>query len=130
MKCLDETSLNKLITLTKTGIKEVSDAAATAAAAKADKPKACLVTLGASGWDASGKTQSVTVNGIVGDEASQMVMAMPAAASLAEYEDCDVQCIGPSGDGTLTFQCGTVPAAALKVWVTWEDVEDVTPPIP
>ena len=94
---------------------------------KVSKPKACLVTLKSSGWDAGAKTQTVTVGGILADEATQRVLALPAVASAAAYRD-DGICMTARENGTVTFSAKTVPSANLKVWVSWESVEDVTPP--
>ena len=95
--------------------------------AKAEKPKAVSVTLTAAGWDSSTKKQTVTVGGILADEATQRVLALPAVASAAAYRD-DGICMTARENGTVTFSAKTVPSANLKVWVSWESVEDVTPP--
>lgn len=95
---------------------------------KASKPKACLVTLKSSGWDSGVKTQTVTVDGILADEATQRVLALPAVASAAAYRDAGI-CMTARETGTVTFSTKTVPSESLKVWVSWESVEDVTPPL-
>ena len=91
---------------------------------KAELPKSCLVTLSASGWDASNQ-QTVTVNGIIADEATQRVLPAPAPSSVLAYRDANVWCIAQAANA-VTFVCDTVPSADLKVYVTWETVEDVT----
>lgn len=93
-------------------------------AIKAELPKSCLVTLSASGWDASNR-QTVTVNGIIADEATQRVLPAPAPSSVLAYRDANVWCIAQAANA-VTFVCDTVPSADLKVYVTWETVEDVT----
>ena len=94
---------------------------------KAEKLKACLVTLKASSWDSGAKTQTVTVDGILADEATQRVLALPAVAFAAAYRDAGI-CMTARENGTVTFSAKTVPSANLKVWISWESVEDVTPP--
>lgn len=89
--------------------------------------KACLVTLKSYSWDSEAKTQTVTVDGILADEATQRVLALPAVASAAAYQDAGI-CMTARENGTVTFSTKTVPSANLKVWVSWESVEDVTPP--
>lgn len=90
---------------------------------------ACLVTLKVSSWDSGAKTQTVTVDGILADEATQRVLALPAVASAADYRDAGI-CMTARENGTVTFSAKTVPSANLKVWVTWDSVVDQTPPTP
>lgn len=110
---LDNTGLTTLTTLIKTDLASL-------------KPSACLVTLKASGWDSSAKTQTVTVNGVTADEASCMIIAMPAVANQSAYNDAGVNPTAQAAN-SVTFGCDTVPSADLKVWVTWESVVDKTP---
>ena len=110
---LDNTGLTTLTTLIKTDISAL-------------KPSACLVTLKASGWDATAKTQTVTVSGVSADEASCMIIPMPAVANQNAYNDAGVNVVGQSANG-VTFGCDSVPSVDLKVWVTWESVVDKTP---
>ena len=110
---LDNTGLTTLTTLIKTDISTL-------------KPSACLVTLKANGWDASAKTQTVTVSGVSADEASCMIIPMPAVANQSAYNDAGVNAVGQSANG-VTFGCDSVPSVDLKVWVTWESVVDKTP---
>ena len=110
---LDNTGLTTLTTLIKTDIASL-------------KPSACLVTLKASGWDATAKTQTVTVSGVSADEASCMIIPMPAVANQSAYNDAGVNAVGQSANG-VTFGCDSVPSVDLKVWVTWESVVDKTP---
>lgn len=92
----------------------------------ATKPKACLVTLKASGWDATAKTQVATVASVVADEAAQMIHPMPKIGQITDYNDAGIQLIG-QGEGKVTFMCDTIPEKNIEVWVVTEDVEDVTP---
>ena len=107
--------------------KEVSDTDRANWDAKAPKPKACLVTLKTSGWDAEAKTQVATVACVVADEAAQMIYPMPTIGQITDYNDAGIQLIA-QGDGNVTFMCDTIPEADVDVWVVTEDVEDVTPP--
>ena len=110
---LDNTGLTTLTALIKTDLSTL-------------KPSACLVTLKASGWDATAKTQTVTVNGVTADEASCMIIPMPAVANQSAYNDAGVNAVGQSANG-VTFGCDSIPSVDLKVWVTWESVVDKTP---
>ena len=93
----------------------------------ATKPKACLVTLKSSGWDANAKTQVATVACVVADEAAQMIHPMPKIGQITTYNDAGIQLIG-QGAGNVTFMCDTIPTKNIEVWVVTEDVEDITPP--
>lgn len=110
---LDNAGLTTLTTLIKTDLSTL-------------KPSACLITLKASGWDATAKTQTVTVSGVSADEASCMIIPMPAVVNQSAYNDAGVNAVGQSADG-VTFGCDSVPSVDLKVWVTWEKVVDKTP---
>ena len=93
------------------------------------KPKACLVTLESSGWDATAKTQVVAVSSVVADEATQMIHPKPKIGQITDYNDAGIQLVG-RGAGNVTFMCDTIPEKDIEVWVVTEDVEDVTPPPP
>lgn len=110
---LDNTGLTTLTTLIKTDLSTL-------------KPSACLVTLKASGWDTTTKTQTVTVSGVSADEASCMIIAMPAVANQSAYNDAGVNPTAQAAN-SVTFGCDSVPSVDLKVWVTWESVVDKTP---
>lgn len=88
----------------------------------ATQPVATLVTLSASGWDSTTKTQTVTVSGVLADESAQLILSMPAMASRAAYNDAGVQCSAQAAD-SLTFVCDTVPTADLSVYVTVQEVQ-------
>ena len=92
----------------------------------ATKPKACLVTLESSGWDATAKTQVVAVSSVVADEATQMIHPKPKIGQITDYNDAGIQLVG-RGAGNVTFMCDTIPEKDIEVWVVTEDVEDVTP---
>lgn len=97
--------------------------AARKADVEAGKPKAALVSLPAAGWSGSAApyTQNVTVSGISANESAQLILPMPAAASMAAYNAAGIQCTGQA-ENTLTFQCQTKPAAAISVYVTVQEV--------
>lgn len=89
-------------------------------------PKVTLVTLTASGWDSSAKTQTVTVSGIDADESKQWIMPTPAAGHKTAYDNAGIQCTAQAANA-VTFTASTVPTADIKVWVKVETVNDVTP---
>lgn len=101
--------------------------AASAGTDYATPPVAHKVTLTASGWNSSAKTQSVTIDGVSADEASQLLLPMPTAASKSAYDDAGIQMTGQAAN-SVTFTCDTVPTAAIEVWVVIQSVKDVTPP--
>lgn len=88
-------------------------------------PKVTLVTLSASGWDSSAKTQTVTVSGVDADESKQWIMPTPAAGHKTAYDDAGIQCTAQAAD-SVTFTASTVPTTNIKVWVKVETVNDVT----
>lgn len=100
--------------------------AASAGTDYATPPVAHKVTLTASGWNSSTKTQSVTISGVSADEASQLLLPMPTAASKSAYDDAGIQMTGQAAN-SVTFTCDTVPTAAIEVWVVIQSVKDVTP---
>ena len=97
------------------------------AATSAVTPNACKVTLTASGWDSTAKTQSATVSGVLEDESKQLIMPMPAGTSMSAYNEAGIQ-MTAQGDNSVTFTADTVPTADVEVWVVVQSVNDVTPP--
>ena len=95
----------------------------------AKAPVACKVTLSASGWDSTAKTQSATVSGVLEDEIKQLIMPMPAGTSMSAYNEAGIQ-MTAQGDNSVTFTADTVPKADVEVWVVVQSVNDVTPPPP
>lgn len=85
-------------------------------------PSACKVTLTASGWDSTAKTQSATVSGVLEDESKQLIIPMPAVASMTAYNDAGIQCTAQA-TGKLTFTADTVPTVAIDVYVTITPVQ-------
>ena len=96
------------------------------AAASAVTPNACKVTLTASGWDSTAKTQSATVSGVLEDESKQLIMPMPAGTSMSAYNEAGIQ-MTAQGDNSVTFTADTVPTTDVEVWVVVQSVNDVTP---
>lgn len=81
------------------------------------KTKAHKVSLTVAGWDGSTKQQTVSVADVVADETAQLILPMPAAASMTAYNDAGIQCTAQAA-GKLTFTADTVPTAAIDVYVT------------
>lgn len=90
----------------------------------AARPTVTLVTLKSTGW--TSKTQTVTVAGISSDEAAQRIIPIAHADSRSAYNEAGCKGIG-QGEGSLTFECETVPTVDLKVWVEVKEVVDRTP---
>ena len=86
-----------------------------------DKPISKSVTLSASGWDSSAKTQTVTVSGVLADETKQLITPTPAIASQEAYYNAGIRCTGQAAD-KLTFTAKTIPTADLTVYVTIQEV--------
>lgn len=86
-----------------------------------DKPITRSVTLSASGWDSSAKTQTITVAGVLADETKQLITPAPALASQAAYYDAVILCTGQAAD-QLTFTAKKIPTDDLTVYVTIQEV--------
>lgn len=100
---------------------EVGAAEQAAVGAKADKPKRVSVTLTASGWNSSAKTQTVTVNGVLADESAQVIQPIPAIASQSAYNAAGILATGQA-DNSVTFTATTVPTADLSVYIVITEV--------
>lgn len=81
------------------------------------KTKAHRVSLTVAGWNSSTKQQTVAVGDVVADETAQLILPMPAAASMTAYNDAGIQCTAQAA-GKLTFTADTVPTAIIDVYVT------------
>ena len=90
----------------------------------AARPTVTLVTLKSTGW--TNKTQTVTVAGISSDEAAQRIIPIAHVDSRSAYNEAGCKGVG-QGEGSLTFECETVPSVDLKVWVEVKGVVDKTP---
>lgn len=109
---LDQSGLSTYSTLVRSSI-------------TAARPTVTLVTLKSTGW--TNKTQTVTVAGISSDEAAQRIIPIAHADSRSAYNEAGCKGTG-QGEGSLTFECETVPSVDLKVWVEVKGVVDKTPP--
>ena len=87
----------------------------------AERPVSTAVTLSASGWNSSAKTQTVTASGVLADETKQLITPTPAIASQEAYYNAGIRCTGQAAD-KLTFTAKTIPTADLTVYVTIQAV--------
>ena len=79
---------------------------------KTSKQKALVgssVQLPNSGWNTSSKTQTVSVSGVT---ATSLLWIGPDGGSWTEYGTCGVRATA-QGEGTVTFQCDTIPTGIL-----------------
>ena len=82
----------------------------------------CLtMTLAASAWDSTAKTQTVTVTGVSANELAQLIIPTPSLASQSAYIAAGILCTGQAAD-SLTFTASTVPTTDLTVYVTIQGV--------
>ena len=79
------------------------------------------VTLTASGWDSSDKTQTVMVPGILADETKQLITPTPAIADQDIYYESGILCTNQR-ENNLVFTAETIPAFDLTVYVTIQEV--------
>lgn len=101
------------------------DSIATTAANAASKPKITTVTLSASSW--TNDTQSVTVQGILADSATQLITCAPVATAenLEAITYGGVYCTGQA-ENSLTFTAITeVPEIDVQFNVTFMEAEAV-----
>lgn len=87
----------------------------------AKKPVSSAVTLSASGWNSSSKTQTVTVSGVLANETKQLITPTPALASQTAYYGAGIRCTNQAAN-SLTFTAKTIPTADLTVYVTIQEV--------
>lgn len=119
---LEDTDYEKQNKLTGTAGQFVGfDSAGNAVPASAPMPKAHKAILTAAGWSSSAKTQTITVTGVLADEAKQLIMPMPASASQDAYAAAGIACTA-QGANSLTFRCQTVPTADITVYVAVQEV--------
>ena len=86
-----------------------------------EKPKLVSISLKASGWNSSSKTQTVTVSGVLADETKQLITPTPALASQTAYYDAVILCTGQATN-KLTFTAKKIPTDDLTVYVTIQEV--------
>lgn len=87
----------------------------------ATKPKRVRVTITASGWNSSTKTQTVRVNGVLADESAQVIQPIPAIASQSAYNAAGILATGQA-ENSITFTASTVPTADLSVYIVITEV--------
>ena len=87
----------------------------------AQQPIFRSVTISASGWDSSTKTQTVTVSGVLADETKQIITPTPALASQTAYYEAVILCTGQAAN-QLTFTAKKIPTIDLTVYVTIQEV--------
>ena len=87
----------------------------------AETPVSTAVTLSASGWNSSSKTQTVTVSEVLANETKQLITPTPAASSQAAYYNAGIRCTNQA-ENSLTFTAKTIPTADLTVYVTIQGV--------
>lgn len=90
-------------------------------------PKLTIVTLPASGWDSSTKSQTIAVAGVDADETKQWIECTGVISNQSAFDDAVIK-ITAFAENSLTFTASTVPTVDLKVGVKIEAVKDVTPP--
>lgn len=89
-------------------------------------PKLTIVTLPASGWDSSTKSQTIAVAGVDADETKQWIECTGVISNQSAFDDASIK-ITAFAENSLTFTASTVPTVDLKVGVKIEAVKDVTP---
>ena len=73
------------------------------------------ITLTVAGWNASTKRQVATVAGVLADASRQVIqMGFSTEEAILAYGAAGILAVA-QGAGTLTFQCSTVPTAAIAV---------------
>ena len=75
-----------------------------------------LVTLTASGWNATTKQQTVTCSGVLADETKQLILPAPSMASATAYRNAWCRCVAQAAN-SLTFQCDVVPTTNITVYI-------------
>ena len=89
-------------------------------------PKLTIVTLPASGWDSTTKSQTISVAGVDADETKQWIECTGVISNQSAFDDASIK-ITAFAENSLTFTASTVPTVDLKVGVKIEAVKDVTP---
>lgn len=84
-------------------------------------PNSQLIVLSASGWDVNTKTQTVTIEGILANEDTQLIVPTPKSTSATDYVTAGVYASGQGVD-SLTFTCETIPTVDLQVYIVVETV--------
>lgn len=82
-------------------------------------PKSVTVTLTKAGW--SSKKQTVTVTGVLADEAAQVITPTPALASQTAYYEAGIKATAQAAN-SLTFTAEDTPSADLTVHIIIQGV--------
>lgn len=77
------------------------------------------ITLNSSDWEDN--EQTVTVDGVLADEAQQMITPVPSNDSQDDYYSCGVVCKSQA-ENSLTFKADEVPTSNLTVYVILQGV--------
>ena len=87
------------------------------------KPTGRTITLTADSWagTAAPYSQTVSVAGVLADEAAQLVQIVPAADSMDAWEAAVVRCTAQTA-GKLTFTAKGKPGGDLKIFVVLQEV--------
>lgn len=86
---------------------------------KQEKANMVTVTLLYTAW--INNEQTVSVNGVVANETTQLITPIPKAENQDEYYSCGIICDG-QGENTLTFKADEVPTSNLTVYVVVQEV--------
>ena len=86
------------------------------------RAKAITVTLPAASWDATAKTQTVSVAGVLANETKQAITPAPESVSWEAAGQAGVRCTAQAA-GKLTFTCSTVPTVDLTYNVLIQEVQ-------
>lgn len=77
------------------------------------------ITLVATDWNDN--AQTITVEGVLADEMTQIITPTPALVSQAAYYKAGIKATGQA-ENSLTFTCNTVPSEDLIVRVILQEV--------
>ena len=82
-------------------------------------------TLYVADWDDEEQTQTIEVDGVIANQALQIVHVVPSSGSIEPYIFSQVLCI-EQGEGTLTFKYQTKPEEDLNLYIytLWSNDED------
>lgn len=81
------------------------------------KPRTRKVTLTASGWSSSTKQQTVSCQDVLANADVQEIRPIPVDTSYnSAWKACGIECVSQAAN-SLTFQCATVPATDIEVYV-------------
>ena len=84
-------------------------------------PKMTKIILLSSNW--TGNSQTVTIEGISGDETAQAIYINPVndATMIDIIANCNVRA-STQGYNSITFVCDTIPTLNVEFYVKWEEI--------